>query len=194
MPESVFVLNFFDDRISVVTGKSSFTANAEGEIELKSTKDGEGEEWCTMNIDNTKVWHHAKLGDRSSATVGLTNSGLVDMMVNSEGKNAEINIRTTEEKTKVVLNDSGGILIETDSSISIKSTGINNNISIKADGDLSIEGQNVSIKSKMASKLESETTMDFQSKAPMTIKSEAISNIESTGPMTIKGAIVNINP
>ena len=59
-------------------------------------------------------------------------------------------------------------------------------ISIIADGDLTIEAQNISIKSKMQTSIESGTGM--------ALKSDGIANIESTGPATIKGAIVNINP
>jgi hypothetical protein len=70
--------------------------------------------------------------------------------------------------------------------IEIKSEGIDKKISIIADGDLTIEAQNISIKSKMQTSIESGTGM--------ALKSDGIANIESTGPATIKGAIVNINP
>jgi hypothetical protein len=69
--------------------------------------------------------------------------------------------------------------------IQIKSEGLDKKISIKADGDISIEAQNISIKSQMETKIESGTGV--------AIKSDALANIESTGPMTIKGAIININ-
>ncbi|MGA8844186.1 MAG: hypothetical protein WB511_11440 [Nitrososphaeraceae archaeon] len=70
--------------------------------------------------------------------------------------------------------------------IEIKSEGMDKKISIIADGDLTIEAQNISIKSKMQTSIESGTGM--------ALKSDGIANIESTGPATIKGAIVNINP
>jgi phage baseplate assembly protein gpV len=69
--------------------------------------------------------------------------------------------------------------------IQIKSEGVQQKISIIADGDVSIEAQNISIKSRMETKIESGTGM--------AIKSDALANIESTGPMTLKGAIININ-
>jgi hypothetical protein len=70
--------------------------------------------------------------------------------------------------------------------IQIKSEGVQQKISIIADGDVSIEAQNISIKSRMETTIESGTGM--------AIKSDALANIESTGPMTLKGAIININP
>jgi uncharacterized protein involved in type VI secretion and phage assembly len=69
--------------------------------------------------------------------------------------------------------------------IQIKSEGVQQKISIIAEGDVSIEAQNISIKSRMETTIESGTGM--------AIKSDALANIESTGPMTLKGAIININ-
>jgi hypothetical protein len=81
-------------------------------------------------------------------------------------------------KSSITANDMG--------EIQIKSEGVQQKISIIADGDVSIEAQNISIKSRMETTIESGTGM--------AIKSDALANIESTGPMTLKGAIININP
>lgn len=87
-------------------------------------------------------------------------------------------ISVTVGKSSITATDTG--------EIQIKSEGVQQKISIIADGDISIEAQNISIKSRMETTIESGTGM--------AIKSDALANIESTGPMTLKGAIININP
>ncbi len=87
-------------------------------------------------------------------------------------------ISVTVGKSSITATDTG--------EIQIKSEGVQQKISIVADGDISIEAQNISIKSRMETTIESGTGM--------AIKSDALANIESTGPMTLKGAIININP
>jgi uncharacterized protein involved in type VI secretion and phage assembly len=72
-----------------------------------------------------------------------------------------------------------------DGDIEIKSEGVQKKISIISEGDISIEAQNISIKSQMETKIESGTGIE--------VKSDALANFQSSGPMTIKGAIVNIN-
>jgi uncharacterized protein involved in type VI secretion and phage assembly len=95
-----------------------------------------------------------------------------------------VNIEFHDDMISVVVGKSSFTATDT-GEIQIKSEGLDKKISIKADGDISIEAQNISIKSQMETKIESGTGV--------AIKSDALANIESTGPMTIKGAIININ-
>jgi phage protein D/phage baseplate assembly protein gpV len=70
---------------------------------------------------------------------------------------------------------------------------------ISATGDVTIEGNNVTIKAKMAVKLEGlETTMKAEVKASVQgamveVKGSATTGVEASGPLTLKGAIVQIN-
>lgn len=95
-----------------------------------------------------------------------------------------VNIEFHDDMISVIVGKSSFTATDT-GEIQIKSEGLDKKISIKADGDISIEAQNISIKSQMETKIESGTGV--------AIKSDALANIESTGPMTIKGAIININ-
>ena len=95
-----------------------------------------------------------------------------------------VNVEFHDDLISVIVGKSSITATDT-GEIQIKSEGVQQKISIIADGDVSIEAQNISIKSRMETKIESGTGM--------TIKSDALANIESTGPMTLKGAIININ-
>jgi uncharacterized protein involved in type VI secretion and phage assembly len=96
-----------------------------------------------------------------------------------------VNVEFHDDVISVIVGKSSITATDT-GEIQIKSEGIQQKISIIADGDVSIEAQNISIKSRMETTIESGTGM--------AIKSDALANIESTGPMTLKGAIININP
>jgi uncharacterized protein involved in type VI secretion and phage assembly len=96
-----------------------------------------------------------------------------------------VNVEFHDDMISVIVGKSSITATDT-GEIQIKSEGIQQKISIIADGDVSIEAQNISIKSRMETTIESGTGM--------AIKSDALANIESTGPMTLKGAIININP
>ena len=96
-----------------------------------------------------------------------------------------VNVEFHDDMISVIVGKSSITATDT-GEIQIKSEGVQQKISIIADGDVSIEAQNISIKSRMETKIESGTGM--------AIKSDALANIESTGPMTLKGAIININP
>ena len=95
-----------------------------------------------------------------------------------------VNIEFHDDKISILVGKSSFTATDT-GDIEIKSEGVQKKISIIADGDISIEAQNISIKSQMETKIESGSGV--------AIKSEALASIESTGPMTIKGAIININ-
>lgn len=95
-----------------------------------------------------------------------------------------VNVEFHDDMISVIVGKSSITATDT-GEIQIKSEGIQQKISIIADGDVSIEAQNISIKSRMETTIESGTGM--------AIKSDALANIESTGPMTLKGAIININ-
>ena len=95
-----------------------------------------------------------------------------------------VNVEFHDDMISVIVGKSSITATDT-GEIQIKSEGVQQKISIIADGDVSIEAQNISIKSRMETKIESGTGM--------AIKSDALANIESTGPMTLKGAIININ-
>ena len=96
-----------------------------------------------------------------------------------------VNIEFHDDMISVIVGKSSITATDT-GEIQIKSEGAQKKISIIADGDVSIEAQNISIKSRMETTIESGTGM--------AIKSDALASIESTGPMTLKGAIININP
>lgn len=96
-----------------------------------------------------------------------------------------VNIEFHDDMISVIVGKSSITATDT-GEIQIKSAGAQKKISIIADGDVSIEAQNISIKSRMETTIESGTGM--------AIKSDALASIESTGPMTLKGAIININP
>jgi hypothetical protein len=96
-----------------------------------------------------------------------------------------VNVEFHDDMISVIVGKSSITATDT-CEIQIKSEGVQQKISIIADGDVSIEAQNISIKSRMETTIESGTGM--------AIKSDALANIESTGPMTLKGAIININP
>ena len=95
-----------------------------------------------------------------------------------------VNVEFHDDMIRVIVGKSSITATDT-GEIQIKSEGLQQKISIIADGDVSIEAQNISIKSRMETKIESGTGI--------AIKSDALANIESTGPMTLKGAIININ-
>jgi hypothetical protein len=95
-----------------------------------------------------------------------------------------VNVEFHDDMISVIVGKSSITATDT-GEIQIKSEGVQQKISIIADGDVSIEAQNISIKSRMETKIESGTGM--------AIKSDALANIESSGPMTLKGAIININ-
>jgi hypothetical protein len=95
-----------------------------------------------------------------------------------------VNVEFHDDMISVIVGKSSITATDT-GEIQIKSEGVQQKISIIAEGDVSIEAQNISIKSRMETTIESGTGM--------AIKSDALANIESTGPMTLKGAIININ-
>ena len=95
-----------------------------------------------------------------------------------------VNVEFHDDMISVIVGKSSITATDT-GEIQIKSGGVQQKISIIAEGDVSIEAQNISIKSRMETTIESGTGM--------AIKSDALANIESTGPMTLKGAIININ-
>ena len=95
-----------------------------------------------------------------------------------------VNVEFHDDLISVIVGKSSITATDT-GEIQIKSEGVQQKISIIADGDVSIEAQNISIRSRMETTIESGTGM--------AIKSDALANIESTGPMTLKGAIININ-
>ena len=95
-----------------------------------------------------------------------------------------VNVEFHDDMISVIVGKSSITATDT-GEIQIKSEGVQQKISIVADGDVSIEAQNISIKSRLETTIESGTGM--------AIKSDALANIESTGPMTLKGAIININ-
>ncbi len=89
----------------------------------------------------------------------------------------------------------GKVFIESDEEIDITSK---KNINIKAKGDIAMEANNISIKSKMATKLDIGAKLDINSKAPMKIASgatldiqaSAVANIKATGPLNLSSSAI----
>ena len=80
-----------------------------------------------------------------------------------------VNVEFHDDMIRVIVGKSSITATDT-GEIQIKSEGVQQKISIIADGDVSIEAQNISIKSRMETTIESGTGM--------AIKSDALANIE----------------
>jgi hypothetical protein len=71
---------------------------------------------------------------------------------------------------------------------------------ISAGGDVTIEGNNITIKAKMALSVEGGTTASLKGTTQaavqgmqVQVKADAAASVEASGPLTLKGAIVGIN-
>ncbi len=123
----------------------------------------------------------ATMSDQTKA--GLTKMEVGEKIITSEGIEIQSPgsfVRIKAGSSKILINPSGGVTIESDQ-IDIKSTGDLNlsavNVNISAQNDINIEGENIS------------------SKASINITSEASANntLKTSGQCTILGALVEIN-
>jgi hypothetical protein len=170
LPEKILDLNFYDDRISLVVGKSSVDANDKGEIAIRSARNEEGEDASELFLNDNSIRESVKAGNVLSS-IDMNSDGDIKLQANHNGQVCELTM------------SDGGISIATDSDIRIKSKA---NIKLECDGDLSFAAKgDITIQSTRGLTMEASTSLS--------VKSNALASVESTGPMTIKGAIVNIN-
>jgi phage baseplate assembly protein gpV len=179
LPQEVVNLHFYDNKVSLIVGKSSVKANSEGMIEIKSFKNKEQEaQGGTEILMNNSNYKASAISRDNISTMSMGDTGNILIQANAGGKVCEITM------------SGGGIDIATDSNIRVKTKG---NLEIECDGDYSLKARKVKIESVMDTKIRSGSTLDQESTTTMTIKSKALANIESKGPMAIKGAVVGIN-
>jgi hypothetical protein len=170
LPEKILDLNFYDDRISLVIGKSTVDANSEGDIAIRSSKSDQGEDVSELFLNDNSMQASVKAGNILSS-IKMNNEGYVKLQANPNGQVCELTM------------SAGGIEIATDSDIRIKAKA---NIKIECDGDFTLAAKgDISIQSIKE--------VSMQASSSLSMKSDALASVESTGPMTIKGAIVNIN-
>ncbi len=56
LPDEVVVIDIHDDRISMIAGKSSITANSEGEIVVRSAKDKQSSQGSAITLDDKGIF------------------------------------------------------------------------------------------------------------------------------------------
>jgi len=71
--------------------------------------------------------------------------------------------------------------------------GKNKSISITADGDMSIEGDNITIKAKQKLQLQSGTDAQLKAGAGLKVEAGANADIKASAMMNLKGAMINLN-
>lgn len=181
LPDGIVNLNFQDNQMSLVIGRTSININSKGEVSMISKKDNQGNGF-TMSIDNKSYSANIKNQDNLSGLSFSEEGSLTIITQKGIGtmswatlENGEFFLNSGNDKGSVSFSTEGGKLTVNASKDIELVSGINftvnpgGNMKIDCMGDLSIDATNITIKSKTST------------------------NFESGGMMNIKGSVVNIN-
>lgn len=183
LPDGIVNLNFQDNQMSLIIGRTSININSKGEISMISKKDDAGNGF-TMSIDN-KSYFSQVMNKENSSSVQFSEEGSLVLGTQKGTGNLSVLILENNEFSMSCSNSNGNASIGTeggnlttaaskeidltsDANFTITSTKGGVTITCKT-GDLTIEAANVNI------------------------KSTASTNFISDGIMNIKGSVVNIN-
>lgn len=119
--------------------------------------------------------------DKNDFKVIYTRSGHQVILSDEDGKECIKLLDKTGKNTMIIDSASNSISITADKDYSLTVKG---NITLKADGDFSLEAMNVSIKANQSVKIEGSSSVEAKS-AQMTL--------EATGPMKQSGAMIDIS-
>ena len=125
LPEKILDLNFYDDRISLIVGKSSVDANSKGEIAIKSDPNGQVCE-LTMSDGGINISTDSDVRIQSKANIKIECDG--DFSLAAKG---DITIQSTR-----------GLSMEASTSLSVKSDAL---ASVESTGPMTIKGAIVNI-------------------------------------------------
>lgn len=178
LPEEIFNVTLYDDKMSIVIGRSSMYVDSDGEILINSVKSLESGDGTDIAIDD-KRYRASVTSTNGVASIEMNDSGFVRLQANPNHKICEI----TMSDAAVRISADSDITIDTDGDMSVECT-----------GDLLFKAKNITLDSKAAIKIKSGSDLEANVMGSAMIKSNMMAGLESGGPMTIKGAFVNINP
>jgi uncharacterized protein involved in type VI secretion and phage assembly len=106
-----------------------------------------------------------------------------------------IEIHNEEGKGEIKIFAKGKLSIETEDELEMK---VKKDMKIKVDKDLKIEANNIEMKSKASTKIDSGAKLDASSKAPMKIESKAtldlkasaVANVKASGPLNLESSAI----
>src|SRR5262249_21168884 len=96
-----------------------------------------------------------------------------------------------DEPSITIVDKTGNNIIKLESSSNNLTVSVDGDMSIKAKGTVTIEGQSVQVKATNDLKLNG-TSADVEAQAGLTLKG-ATADLQASGPATVKGATVSIN-
>lgn len=191
LPDGTVTISAFDDRISAIAGKSSFSQNSAGEIGIRSTKDANAQSGSFIDIDNGKILCSSKGG--GECTINLSESGDIKI---TTSKNLTIECEKDITITcggKFSLQAKGDVDINAGSQGGTVNVGGKNTV-INPDDLCTLAGNSTHVVGRTNTEVHSgpqgmEVTSDgnlaMNSNLPMDISSKAI--------VSLKGTLVNIN-
>ncbi|MGB0113078.1 MAG: VgrG-related protein [Ilumatobacteraceae bacterium] len=129
----------------------------------------------------SRLGHEIRLEDGGASDeqfVKIHTAGLeATLLLGVDGIELEadgIPIKVYNGDASIEISDAGDVAVVTKGDFTVKAT-----------GDVKIEGNNVEVKSKLGAKVQSGTSLD--------LKAGTTGALEATAPLTVKGAMVNIN-
>jgi len=178
LPEEVLNINLFDDKMSIVIGRSSIYVDSSGEILTNSVKSKDSDSGTEISTNDNS--HRISVNSTNGvSSINMNDSGFIRLQANPSNKICEITMTDA------------GVRISADSEITIDT---DSNMSVECKGDLLFKAKNIRFESQAAIKIKSGTDLEANARGSAMIKCNTMAGLESGGPMTIKGALVNINP
>ena len=161
LPDGIVVIDIHDDRISMVAGKSSITANNEGEIVVRSTKNKQAGQGSAITLDDKGIFIDTDLDIHIHSKGNTTLECQGDFSLTA----SNINFKSSQA---IKFNAGTSLDIATSTSF-----GISAGTSVQVNGATTL-----GIGSNAAMTIKSNTTANIESTAIMSIKG-AIVNINS---------------
>jgi hypothetical protein len=177
-PEEVLNINLFDDKMSIVIGRSSMLVDSSGEILINSVKSNDSDNGTEIATNDNS--HRVSVKSTSGvSSINMNDSGFIRFQANPSDKICEI----TMTDAGVRISADSDIIVDTDS-----------DMRVECKGDLLFKAKNIRFESQAAIKIKSGTDLEVNARGSAMIKCNTTANLEAGGPMTIKGALININP
>jgi uncharacterized protein involved in type VI secretion and phage assembly len=131
---------------------------------------------------------------RSGHTITLDDSdGKEKITIEDKSKKRNITFDTKKKELSITNDDSSGnIIIKAKGDVQVSAekkvtlTG-KSGVTIKSDGDVSIEGKNLKFKSKMATKVEAGSSLNAKSTAAMDLKAGSALNVKASATAKVEG-------
>ena len=122
----------------------------------------------------------------------VISSGKVNQRIIKSRSGHTITLDDSDDKPSItILDKTGNNTIKLDSSNNNLTISVDGDVSLKAKGSITIEGQSVQVKANNDLKLNG-ASADMEAQAGLTLKG-ATADLEASGPTTVKGATVSVN-